>query len=1368
MENSPTIKILLVEDNPGDARLVNEMLAEERRRSLSSRFDLVHVGCLDDARSTVQNGDPFDIILLDLSLPDQNGLETVSLMHQAAPDMPIVVMSGTNDEVLAVKAVQTGAQDYLVKGHVESYGLVRALRYAIERKRIEMAEREQREIAEALRDIIAALNSTLNLDEVLDRILANVGRVVPHDTANIMLIKADRANVVGGRGYRERGLPTMVGEYFIIEEIPTLQQMYRHGQYIVIPTTKEDAAWVDTPETRWIHSYAGSPIRIRDKIVGFINLASRIPGFFTDTQAKRLQAFAEQTGIALNNAGLLEAERDQRLLAETLTEVTLALTSQVSYIDVLDEILRQVQRLVPFKAAHIMLLERNMLRIARWQGYEAFGDQAAFTDLVQSLQELEIDTLVVETKKPMVIADTHQDPRWVIFEETAWVRSNITAPLCLRDRVLGILRLDSDRVNGFTPEDTERLQPLANAAAIALENSQLLEAEAKRRQEAETLREATVALTSALDLNQVLDTILTQLEKVIPYKSASVLLLENDQLRVVAGRGFENLDEVLGYSYPAGEDILFGEMERSQWPIYLPDVQNDSRYLAWGHAEQIHGWMGVPLLVRGKVIGYLMLNGQQVAAYGEADAELAQVFASQAAVAIENAQLFEKTERALTQTDALYRTTRSLIAFENLPELLQIVVDGLIETLSVTHAILITLDIEAKELTHYVTGGSGPGHPPPATFDEVWEGAVGQIIRRKNPILAPKEVTFSDENATLQATRRKLNAGAMMATPLHYRNKILGAMVAFNPPEERDLTEQDLDLMVAIAGQTAVAIENVRLFEATKQHVADLEAIRQAGLSLTSSLELETVLEAILESANLLTNLQSARIYLYQNQKLIFGAALWVEGTEYEIPEPSPSDLTYTVAQHGEPIMVPNIREHPVYTDAYPERYGAIASLPLKIGSRVVGVMNIEYHRPHVLPDTELRMLELLADQAAIAIENARLFEQAQEEIAERKRAEAKLNEYREHLEDLVRERTAKLEQTMLEAADARDKIDAILQSVADGLIVTDPDHRVILANPAAETLLGIKLEEMWGREIGTGIKDNRLREMVRYALEKRSSGYEVDIQPKDVQDSRKKVLRARTALVEDDQGKPQGTVTIIQDVTRLREIDRLKSDLLTTTAHELRTPLTSILGFSEILLSRDLNAERQRHYLSMINEQSSHLAKIVTELVDLSRLEAGHGMDLKLEEVKLAALMEEVVVLCAEKAAGHIINLEGLTALPPIEGDPFRLTQVGQNLLTNAINYSPKGATITIRGKSKAENVEISLQDEGIGMTPEQQEHLFKPFYRANPSHTGISGSGLGLATSKLIIEQHGGEVWIESEPDVGTTVYFTLPLSQPIERIK
>ena len=379
----------------------------------------------------------------------------------------------------------------------------------------------------------------------------------------------------------------------------------------------------------------------------------------------------------------------------------------------------------------------------------------------------------------------------------------------------------------------------------------------------------------------------------------------------------------------------------------------------------------------------------------------------------------------------------------------------------------------------------------------------------------------------------------------------------------------------------------------------------------------------------------------------------------------------------------------------------------------------------------------------------------------ERKRAQVELDAYREHLEALVQERTAKLEEAMVEIAAARDRIDAILHSVADGLIVTDMKHKVILANPAAETLLGCQLEDMIGREIDVQSKNNRLREIVQNTIKQKTTGYEVDIELDGSGDGRTRVVRARTALVDDRHGQPLGTVTIIQDVTRLREVDRLKTELLTTAAHELRTPLTSTLGFSELLLTRELNRTRQERYLRMIYSQSVHLTEIIDDLLDISRLEAGRGLDLKLEPVDISKLIREVAMPYIEGETGHKIIIAKMEKLPPIQGDPFRLTQVGRNLLSNAIKYSPNGGTIIIRGRLIPGYLEISLQDDGIGMTPEQQIYLFEPFYRADTSNTAVGGAGLGLAISKMIVEQHNGKIWLESKEGDGTTAYFTLPLT-------
>ncbi len=190
----------------------------------------------------------------------------------------------------------------------------------------------------------------------------------------------------------------------------------------------------------------------------------------------------EQKASEAERERLLIAERQQRLLAETLREVTLALTAQIHPADVLNEILRQVRRIVPYKAAHISLIEGENLRVASWQGYNTHGGEELVANLIQPIDRFAIDMEVIRSGQPIIITDTRQDPRWITLESTSWIRSHLVVPLRLQDRIIGLLRLDGDTPGEFSPQDAEKLQPIANAAAIALENARLHQ-EASRQAE---------------------------------------------------------------------------------------------------------------------------------------------------------------------------------------------------------------------------------------------------------------------------------------------------------------------------------------------------------------------------------------------------------------------------------------------------------------------------------------------------------------------------------------------------------------------------------------------------------------------------------------------------------------------------------------------------------------------------------------------------------------------------------------------------------------------------------------------------------------------------------------------------------------------
>jgi PAS domain S-box-containing protein len=372
-----------------------------------------------------------------------------------------------------------------------------------------------------------------------------------------------------------------------------------------------------------------------------------------------------------------------------------------------------------------------------------------------------------------------------------------------------------------------------------------------------------------------------------------------------------------------------------------------------------------------------------------------------------------------------------------------------------------------------------------------------------------------------------------------------------------------------------------------------------------------------------------------------------------------------------------------------------------------------------------------------------------------------KLEEYSTTLEEKVEKRTEELNRSLNETAEARDRTDGILKSVADGLIVTDINNRVILMNRAAEDLLGVRFSEVINRPIDYAIEEKTLREKVTETLSKKSTGYFFDFHLAGDDPQHPRIMRARTSVTHDRDGRETGIVTIMHDVTHEREVDRMKTEFISTAAHELRTPLTSIQGFSEILMTRDdLETEEQRRFLSYINKQSVDLTHIINDLLDISRIESGRGFALNKTFFNTSDTITGILPYFQEHYTGH--RFEATLFEEPLElyADKDKIEQVIKNLLSNSAKYSPDGGLIQVTERLRPGEYQVKIEDEGIGMTPEQLEKIFEKFYRVDASDMGVEGTGLGMTIVKYIVEAHKGEIKVESEPGKGTVVTFTVPM--------
>lgn len=230
----------------------------------------------------------------------------------------------------------------------------------------------------------------------------------------------------------------------------------------------------------------------------------------------------------------------------------------------------------------------------------------------------------------------------------------------------------------------------------------------------------------------------------------------------------------------------------------------------------------------------------------------------------------------------------------------------------------------------------------------------------------------------------------------------------------------------------------------------------------------------------------------------------------------------------------------------------------------------------------------------------------------------------------------------------------------------------------------------------------------------------------------------------------------------RLRESERAKSELVSVVAHELRTPLASVLGFTSVLLQRDVTGEQRREYLNIIEAQARRLGALVNDFLDVQRLEQGN-LSISKELVDVSSVVREQTNLFAGQSPKHLLEVSLPSSPLPVRGDSNRLAQVVANLLSNAIKYSPEGGVVRVDGKRTNGVIRVSIQDEGIGIPPDLQREIFGKFVRGHATADGIEGSGLGLAISRSLVEAHGGSIDFKSTTGRGSTFWFELPTASP-----
>ncbi len=429
-----------------------------------------------------------------------------------------------------------------------------------------------------------------------------------------------------------------------------------------------------------------------------------------------------------------------------------------------------------------------------------------------------------------------------------------------------------------------------------------------------------------------------------------------------------------GHRLKVGEVGMVGYVTGTGQPRIALDVGSDAVYFRNPLLPETRSEMALPLKTGGLVIGALDVQSKQPAAFDDDDVNILQTMADQLAVAIANARLFEATRRQLEEMAALRAVAAASSEATSEDELIGRATQLIAEVFFPDNFGLLLMDESRQAL--YPHPSYHIKQPITTTSFQVGQGVVGRVALTGKP-LRIENVTLEDNYIQLDPLTR-----SELCVPVKIGDQVIGVINA-ESTRLAAFSENDERLLATFAGQMAIAFQKVRLFEAERRRAAELEALRQAGLRLTSNLDLQTLLEIILDHAIQLVTADTAHLFLFDGQELVFGAAFWASGHVKEKHEiPRPRGLTYNVARTGQRIVINDVRNHPLFADSPWD--GAVVGLPLRRGDQVLGVMNLAYHAgPHNYDENELRVLDLLADQAAIALHNANLYNEARERAQE-------------------------------------------------------------------------------------------------------------------------------------------------------------------------------------------------------------------------------------------------------------------------------------------------------------------------------------------------------------------------------------------------
>ncbi len=1140
------------------------------------------------------------------------------------------------------------------------------------------------------------------------------------DVANLALVEDDgrRASIISAREDGENN-PQLIGQSVsLTEEVSGISTVVREGNaFAVYDAESSPVVNRRLNDIAHVKSCAFIPVRARGDVIGVVFAAVRRPRLFDLDELGLMETLAAEAGLALERTRSADAVADALERERLIARISRAVRSRRD----LDELL-QVLVQETAKAAHV---ERCFIRLgeagestpvlAEWAtpGVPALGDAS----------RLPVVNLAARDRRTVAVADVLEfgeldDPTLGDVDELVdrGVRAVLATPIVAFDRVIGVLGLHRAEPGSWTRSEISLAEAVALEAAIAIDTSRLLRESDRRLAEQQALLKAGEALTSDLRVDVVIDRLVDEMRSLVNGDAADcwTFVPNGGELvcRAVVGLPESEVGRRILVAGAVGEAITTGR------PVLRRDfatTEQPSPTVGYAIFDEV---VAAPILSFGETLGVLGVFSREPNRFDESDLRLIEAFASLAAVALRNAEAYEESTRQTQVERGFYRIASVLSEPLSAEATLDAVAQAASEALGGESAAVLRSSGDDVQLSGAHSLDRGLAAHLRA------EAAALTAAARAGKVLASRRLADDSRfPAALARAAGDADCDSLLAIPLIQPAGAGLALVLVFFRGETVFGDEQLELAGHVAGAARGALERSELYERERRARALAQRLARAGVELAGELDPDNLLDVAVRSAVELLGAAGASIRLLEGDEVV-GRAASGEGELESVGARTPSTawLVGDIVQTRSTRAIADVRDDARIGDAdamLGAGYAAYLGVPM-VGpdGAVHGILAVYSARPRVWRPEEEEVLLALAATATSARMNAELYQGVSQE---------------------------------------QQRSEAILANVADGIVAVDREGKVVLWNPAAERVTGVQQGDALGRtpaealgrplEAAEGVTGGSRLVPIR------RGGEEV-------------WLSLSEAVMTDPAGVVAGRIYAFRDISAELSVEQMKSDFVSTVSHELRTPLTSIYGFAETLLREDVHfgEEERATFLRYIASESERLTAIVDRLLSVAQLDTG-DMAVQIAETDVAAVVSEAV-RSAESQDGQdahrfVVALEDEPLAAEADGD--KLGQVLAHLLDNAIRYSPAGGTVTVAARRKADAVEVSVEDEGVGIPHAEQERIFRKFYRGDAASgaVGAGATGLGLFLAEGLVTAMGGRIWVDSDEGRGST--FVLELRVP-----